>query len=237
MPARIGIQWLPRAIFGGNHLPMRALLLSASLIALATAASGQFNTKGRFHGAIGVGAGGHSTELDQKFKILGVTVANSETGSAGTTSLPIEVGVGLGKPISLGLGIELGRYVPDTNQTNQTNAWAVVALQPRFFIINKDRFAWSAMLQIGGAALRIKDDTRNAEVDERYSGTAFGLGSGLHFGLSDKVGIDLQLRYLATRMELRAREFNGRSTMDFYNATLSTGGFIGQLALSFRFGG
>lgn len=216
---------------------MHLLLLSALLLALTSAAHGQFNTKGRFHGALGVSAGGHSTELDQRFKILGVSVANTETGSAGTTSVPLELGVGLGKPFSLGMGIELGRYVPDTNETNQTNAWALVALQPRFFIINKDRFAWSAMLQFGGVALRIKDDTRNAAVDERYSGTAFGIGSGLHFGLSERVGIDLQLRYLATRMELRAREFNGRSTMDFYNATLSTRGVIGQVALSFRFGG
>ncbi len=113
----------------------------------------------------------------------------------------------------------------------------MVAIQPRFFIINKDRFAWSGTLQIGGAALRIKDDTQNAEVDERYSGPAFGLGTGLHLGISERVGIDFQLRYLATRMELRAREFNGLSTMDFYNATLSTSGVIGQLALSFRFGG
>jgi len=220
-----------------THPAMRKLTILALFAVISAPVFSQFNTKGRFHFSLGASVGGHATSIDQEFKIFGLTIANNETGSAATLSLPIELGVGLGKAVSLGLAIEPGSYVPDTNNTDQKNAFAVVALQPRFYILNKDRLAWSGTLQVGGAALRVKDDTKNATVDERYSGPAFGFGTALHLGLSDRVGLDFHLRYLATRMELRAREYNGNSTMDFYNATLTTGGVIGQLSLSFRFGG
>lgn len=216
----------------------KAFLLLSALLLLSTGLSAQYNSKGKFHLAIGGALGGHATQLDQTFKILGLNVTNTETGSAATTTVPIELGWGLGNRFSLGLAIEPGSYVSDSaNAGNQANTVLIVALQPRFYLLNKDRFAWMASLQLGGAALRIKDDTPNRTVDERYSGTAFGLGTGVGIGLGDKVGLELHLRYLVTRMELRAREQNGSSTMGLYNAALTTRGVVGQLSLAFRFGG
>lgn len=216
---------------------MRRLLLLAAVLLCGAASFAQFNTAGRVHLGIGVDLGGHATEIDERFTVLGVTVARTKTSSAATTTLPIEVGVGLGKVASLGLLIEPGRYVPDSNATNQTNNVAVVALQPRFYLLNRDRLAISGSVQIGAAALRVLDDTPNQEWDGRYSGPALGLGAGGHFGLGGHVALELHLRYLATRMELRQGELNGNSVTDFYKATLTTGGVLAQLGLSFRFGG
>lgn len=220
---------------------MRTALLLPALLMLHGLAQCQYNTAGRFHAALGLAVGGHGTSLEEtvKLNILGVTVSrtSTKTGSAATTTLPLELGVGLGKAASLGLSFEVGRYVPDSNATDQTNRVAVVALQPRFFLINRDRFALSTTLQLGAALLHIVDDTPNEQVDARYSGPALGLGVGAHIPFSGHVGLDLHLRYLATRMELRAAELNGRSVMDYYQATLTTGGVLAQLGLSFRFGG
>jgi hypothetical protein len=220
-----------------HPIPMRSLLCSITLLLVGTI-SAQYNSKGKFHLALGPAIGGHATLLDQRFVLFGLELAQEETSAAATATFPIELGFGLGGRFALGLMLEPGRYVPDSaNADNQTNALAIVALQPRFYIVNKERFAWMASLQLGSAALRIQDDTPNAVVDERYAGAAFGLGTGLGIGFGDKVGLEFHLRYLATRMELRAREFNDRSTMDVYKATLSTGGVVAQLSLAFRFGG
>lgn len=214
-----------------KFLPLAMLLVSATV-------SAQYHGKGRVHLAIGGALGGHATQIDQRFTILGFDLQRSETSSAATTTLPIELGYGLGERFSLGLAFEPGSYVPDSNATvEQSNNVAIVALQPRFYLVNGDRFAWSASLQLGSAALRIKDETPGRTIDERYAGAAFGLGTGIGIGLGETVGLEFHLRYLATRMELRAREFNDQSTMDVYNATLTTGGVVAQLSLAFRFGG
>lgn len=229
-------------IFDGSnpHYAMRTgsnLLLLVLAMGIAQIVGAQYNQKGTVHLAIGGAIGAHATELDERITFLGATFSQTKTDGAATTTVPIEVGYALGNHFSLGLLIEPGRYVNDTAQTEQSNSIAVVAIQPRFYLVNKERLALTASLQIGGAALRIQDDTPGEKLDARLSGTAFGLGTGLVFAITDHFGLDFQLRYLATNMELRAAEVNGSSVMDFYAATLRTGGVIGQLSLAFRLGG
>ncbi|MBK9177873.1 MAG: hypothetical protein IPM46_16385 [Flavobacteriales bacterium] len=196
----------------------------------------QYNQKGMVHLAIGGAIGAHATELEQRFTILGVTVTDTETDGAATTSVPIQIGYAIGNRFSLGLLIEPGRYVPDSANSDQTNSFINVAIEPRFYIVNANRIAWHASLQLGGVGLRIQDDTPNRVVDARYSGGAFGLGTGVAFGLGESIGLGFDLRYLATNMKLRAMEINDSSVTDIYDATLRTGGMIAQISLAFRFG-
>jgi hypothetical protein len=163
----------------GKLESMRRSVLTLLASLAGTWAIAQYNTAGRIHVAIGAALGGHGTSLEETFKlnVLGVnlTQTRTKTGAAATSTLPFEVGVGLGKVASIGLLIEMGRYVPDTNSTDQRNAVAIVALQPRFYLLNRDRFALSGSLALGGAALHIVDDTPYKKWDGRYSGPATSL--------------------------------------------------------------
>ena len=217
--------------------PYRIHFTAIALLLIAHCAVAQYNTKGTFHASIGGAIGAHATALEQRITFLGLTFTETETDGAASTTVPIEFGYALGNRFALGLVIEPGRYVPDTADADQSNSLAVVAVQPKFFLVNKERLAWTGSIQLGGAALRIQDDTPGAKVDLRFSGAAFGVGTGIAYGFSDHVGLEFQLRYLATNMELRAAEVNGTSVTDRYAATLRTGGVVAQLSLAFRFGG
>lgn len=220
---------------------MRSLLLPFACILMAGTALGQFNTANRFHVGVGGAVGAHATRVDEtlKLNLFGVQVRHeqSKTDGAATTTVPVELGYGLGKAASLGIVLEAGRYVPDSNATNQRNTLTLVALQPRFYLVNRDGFALSASLQAGGSFLHLVDDTPNKKVDARYSGPAVGLGAGAHVPLGEHVAIEAHLRYIAARMTLREGSINGQSVMDFYEAVLTTGGVVLQAGVSFRFGG
>lgn len=214
----------------------RSLLLAALAVAPFAASIAQYNQKGMVHLSLGASVGAHGTELESKYRILGVTLTDTETDGAATVSFPFQVGYALGNRFSLGLLIEPGRYVPDSANSDQQNAFLNVALEPRFYIVNANRVAWHASMQLGAVALHITDKDPD-DVDARYSGGAFGLGTGVAIGLGNTIGLGFDLRYLATSMELKAMEINDSSVTDFYSATLRTSGVIAQLSLAFRFGG
>lgn len=215
---------------------IHTLSLAALLTVHVIPALGQYNSKGTFHASIGMAIGAHGTELENRYTLFGLTATDKDTDGAATFTLPIELDYALGDRFTLGLAIEPGRYIPDTANGDQTNALAIVALQPRFYLINGERLAWTASLQVGGAALRIQDDTPGERVDARFSGGAFGIGTGLRLGLGDHVGLGFDLRYLGTRMELQAIEVNDVDVSNVYAATLRTGGLMAQVSLAFRFG-
>ena len=75
----------------------------------------------------------------------GVNVNQTETDGAATVTVPIEFGVGLSKAISLGLYLEPGRYL-DSSAT-ESNGMVMLGLQPRFYLVNRDAFAWLASVQ------------------------------------------------------------------------------------------
>lgn len=211
------------------------LLLAAALFAFG-AVNAQYNQKGMVHLGIGLSLGAHATELESRYTILGITVTDTESDGAATTSVPFQLGYAIGNRFSLGLLLEPGRYLPDSAEADsQTNSFLNVALEPRFYIVNAERIAWHASLQLGGVGLRIQDDTPNEKVDARYSGGAFGLGTGVALALGGKVGLGVDLRYLATNLELGAMEINDTSVTNFYDATLRTGGVVVQFSLAFRF--
>ncbi len=228
----------PPHLWGTKPPPMlrRSLLLAALAVAPFAASIAQYNQKGMVHLSLGASVGAHGTELESKYRILGVTLTDTDTDGAATVSFPFQVGYALGNRFSLGLLIEPGRYVPDSANSDQQNAFLNVALEPRFYIVNANRVAWHASMQLGAVALHITDKDPD-DVDARYSGGAFGLGTGVAIGLGNTIGLGFDLRYLATSMELKAMEINNASVTDFYSATLRTSGVIAQLSLAFRFGG
>lgn len=204
------------------------------LLLAAGSASAQFNQKGTVHLSLGLAAGAHGTEYEQKLRVLGVWLTDTETDGAATVTFPLELGVGLGKSFSLGLYVEPGSYL-DSSAT-ESNGMALVGLQPRFYLVNKDRFAWLASLQLGGGALRIDRDEPGVESTARYAGGNFGLGTGVVFQFTDLIGLQLHLRYMSTSLKLRDYTLNGQDiSLDDFEATLRTRGVALQASLGFRF--
>ncbi|MBK8226484.1 MAG: hypothetical protein IPK70_04850 [Flavobacteriales bacterium] len=220
---------------------MRKLLILSFLVC-SIGSYAQFNEAGRFHASIGGAVGFHATKYYQKFTFnffgTPVSVDTTTTDGAATYTLPIELDFGLAKFMSLGLYLEPGAYL-DSSATESNNLM-MAGIQPRFYLLNKDRFALLASLQLGVSALNIVRDEAGTinDSDSRYLGFQWGLGTGMAVGFGNHLGMRFMLRYVSTSMPLRAAEQNGSSIdLDNFEAKLTTGGVLLQLSFCVRFGG
>ena len=211
-----------------------SLYLLPTVLVAALSASAQYNQKGMVHLSIGGAIGVHATELE--YTILGFK--GTETDGAATTSVPIRVAAGLTNRFTLGFLFEPGRYLPDSADADvQSNRFFHFAVEPKFYLLNGQRVAWTASAQVGAMGLRMQDNTPGEKLDARWIGGAFGLGTGLNVGFGETVGVGLDVRYMSTNMELKEIEVNDVSISDFYDATLRTGGVVVELNLTVRLGG
>jgi hypothetical protein len=210
------------------------ILMILALLAVPALMRAQINAPGRVHLAVGLSAAGHGTEYTVKTTILGIPIQRTTSDGAATVTFPIEVGVGVAKVASLGIFIEPGSYL-DSSAT-ESNGLASIGFQPRFYVVNKDRFAFMASLRLGASALQIDRNEPNERSQARYQGGHFGLGTGVAFHFSDLFGLQLHLNYLANEFELREYTANGTAiALDNYKAELSTRGLALQASLALRF--
>ncbi|HOP44744.1 MAG TPA: hypothetical protein PLA11_14585 [Flavobacteriales bacterium] len=213
---------------------MKRLPLLSMLVLSGLAASSQVNDQGTIHLAVGVNAGGHATQYEQTIRILGVPITSKESDGAATVTFPIEFQYGLAKVFSLGVYFEPGSYL-DSSAT-RTNGLVLFGIAPRFYLVNNERFAWTAGLQFGGSTLRIDDSDALGAYTSTYRGPNFGLSSGVAFQFSDLIGLHLRARFLTTSLALKELERNGNGqSLDNYEADLNTGGFTLGASLAFRF--
>jgi hypothetical protein len=200
----------------------------------------QVNQKGTWHLAIGASLGAHRTQYIStstvSIPVLGGTyeVRTEENDGAATVLFPIDVQYGLARPVSIGLFVEPGSYL-DSNYT-RSNSLVLYGFQPRAYIINHDRFCWSASLQIGSGALRITDNEAGVEEEARYAGPVFGLGSGVGFYFGEHLGLRTDLRDLGSALRIKEYRENGQAIdLSAFDAELNTTGFTLQVALALRF--
>lgn len=212
----------------------RRSLLAVLFLSLSLSAWAQVNDKGVVHLAIGLAAGGHATEYEQTVTFLGIPITTTTNDGAATWTVPLEVSYGLARVFSLGIYAEPGAYL-DSSAT-ESNAIIMLGIQPRFYLINQDRFAWMASLRLGATNLTIDRSEPGLETSSRYRGSHFGLSTGVAFQFSDLLGLHLHLQYLTNRMPLKEYELNG-SSIDLANieAELRTQGVTLQASVAFRF--
>ncbi len=212
---------------------MRKLLSSLTItvaLFIGVDSSAQYNDKGTIHLAIGAAFGAHGTEYESTF--LGFH--DTDTDGAATITVPIELDFGISRKFSLGLYLEPGSYL-DSSAT-ESNSMALIGLQPRFYIVNGDGFAWLASMQFGGAGLKINREEAGIESSATYAGGNFGLGTGVVFQFGELIGLQLHLRYMSTNMKLRDYTIDGDDIdEDIFTAELRTRGVAFQTSLSFRF--
>jgi hypothetical protein len=193
----------------------------------------QFNERGAFHIAVGPSFGIHATQYEQKFVFGGVEFPETTNDGAATITYPIQVGYGFSKLFSLGLLVEPGAYL-DSNAT-RSNSLLIYGVEPRFHVVNKDRFAWMIGGQFGGSSLTIEE--QGPIINEaKYSGSVFGLNTGLAWLFTDHFGLQVHLRYVASRMPLKEFTQSGSTVaLTNFEAQLNTSGVALQTSLAFRF--
>lgn len=212
---------------------MLRTLAIAFVFSLSSALWAQVNTKGTIYASLGIAGGAHATHYEQTTFVLGIPFVTKDDDGAATVTFPIQVGYGFADWFSLGLIIEPGNYL-DSNAT-RTNGLFTFGVVPRFYLVNKDRFAWSASLQLGGSGLRI-DDSAPINSSATYKGANFGLGTGVGFYFTDHIGLNIEARYLANSFTLREYSVNGSTiSLDNFDAVLTTRGVLLQASLAFKF--
>ena len=215
-----------------HHLPLRPVVLFSLLVPSMLLA--QMNEKGAVHLSIGLAGAGHATKYEQRVLFLGTWFTDTKEDGAASVTVPIEVAYGFSRLFALGIYAEPGSYL-DSSAT-ESNGIVLVGLQPRFYLVNKDRFALMAGLQLGTTTLRIERSEPLVTSDARYAGTHFGITTGVGIGLGDLLSLQFQLRYLANTLPLRTYELNGSNVdLSGLEATLATRGFGVQLSLGLRF--
>lgn len=200
----------------------------------------QFNDAGRLHVGVGGAFGAHATSHNLKyhFTFLGTnfTYDSTTTDGAVTATLPVEVDYGIARFMSVGLYLQPGSYL-DSSAT-ESNSVILAGIQPKFYVLNKDRFAILAALQLGFSRLHFVRDAELGEIeDSRYSGFQWGLGTGMSVGFGDHFGMNVMLRYVSTNMPLREYTINGPTLAEDIEARLRTGGVLFQVGFAARFGG
>lgn len=220
-------------ISSSSSMPIRSLAVLLALLTVQVATA-QFNQKGTVHLSIGIAGGAHNTQTKQTLHIFGVDLSKTTDSHAATVTFPIQVGVGLADFFSLGAFLEPGSYL-DSSVTH-SNSIVLYGVEPRFYLVNKEHFAWLAGLQLGGSTLHITGSQGRDKTDARYSGSAFGLSTGVVFQFTDLIGLQLHLRYMAANMPLRQYSVNGNSvSQKDFDAVLHTNGVALQASLGFRF--
>jgi len=197
-------------------------------------AHAQVNDKGTVHIAIGLAGGVHATEYEQTITYLGFPITTNSTDGAATWTVPMEVGYGLARVFSLGIYAEPGAYL-DSSAT-ESNGIMMLGIQPRFYLVNSDRFAWMASLRVGATHLTIDRSEADLTTSSAYRGSHLGISTGVAFQFSDLVGMHLHVLYLGNRMPLKEYAVNGNSIdLTGILAELRTQGVALQASVAFRF--
>lgn len=202
---------------------------------LANTALSQSNEGGTFHIGVGWSLGFHSTKYEQRYTVFGGTVVNDDEGAALTRSFPIDLQIGVAKPLSIGIYVEPGSYL-DSSATRK-NRFIIAGIAPRIYIINKDRFNWMAGPEIGVSGLQIEDvEYYSEKYTDSYLGIHVRLATGVSFYFGEYFGIQTQVKYAIHSMPWRDRdpESTALDNADF-EASLTTSGIQVQLGATVKF--
>lgn len=211
---------------------MQRIAFTSALVALSCSLNAQSHEQGTWQFCLGASLGVHATHFEWKysFDLLGVpiSVSDEEDDGAATTTFPFEVHYGLADRFSLGLYVEPGRYLDSAD--NNPNRIILVGLSPRYYIINNDRFNWTAMLDLGAGGLEISD--KEETITDSYAGGHLRIGSGVSFYFGEHFGLQLFGKYAAYNLKWRDREPD--DLPENYEAKLTTSGFHFGAGLTFK---
>lgn len=197
--------------------------------------SAQSNKGGTVHIGLGFSLGLHATRYEEEWLETSQQRQRETTDGAITRTFPIDLQIGLAKPISLGIYGEFGRYL-DSSDT-RSNRVLLVGFAPRVYIINKDKFNWMIGPEIGISGLQIEDvEFANKKFTDSYAGLHVRLATGISFYFTKNLGLQFQTRYVYHNMQWRDRDPENTlfDTLD-YEGVLTTSGIQLSLGVTVKF--
>ena len=136
---------------------------------------------------------------------------------------------------SIGLYVEPGSYVDSAG--THPNKLFLIGLSPRYYAVNKDRFALYFNADLGLSQLRISDVKNGINrFTDTYSGASLRFGTAFQFYFSQMIGLQLGLKYAANNFKWRGRDPRDPilDAVD-YSATLKTSGVQFEIGLQAKF--
>lgn len=213
----------------------RSTLFLLGVASLALRSSAQSNEGGTVHIGLGFSLGLHSARYEEEWLETSQLRRRETTDGAITRTFPIDLQVGVAKPISLGIYGEFGRYL-DSSDT-RSNRILIVGFAPRVYIINKDKFNWMIGPEIGISGLQIEDvEFNNKKFTDSYAGLHVRIATGVSFYFVKNFGLQFQTRYAYHNMQWRDRDPENTlfDTLD-YEGVLTTSGIQLSLGATVKF--
>ncbi len=215
---------------------MKHVIVLLASLGVASVSFGQVNAKGRFQAGLGTSLGLFNTEFNfsATYPILGRVSKSSEDGAA-TVSFPLDLQVGVSNKFSVGVCIEPGRYIDSAG--THPNAFFIFSLEPRYYILNGERFAIHINADLGLSALRISDvESGTKKFDDTYAGGHFRFGAQAQYYFGNTFGLNFGFKFASHSLKWKDRdpEDTTLSALD-YAATLKTSGVQFQLGAQVKF--
>ena len=214
---------------------IRPILLTVACAA-ASWCSAQVNEPGTVQVGVGGELGFFATHFVSEMTVpfLGHKTSSHDDGAV-TTSLPIDLQVGVARRWSIGISLDPGRYVDSAG--TQPNAFLVAGLQPRFYAVIGDHFALHLNAEVGYGVLKIRsNENTNGQFEDTYAGMHVRVGTEAQVYFGRVFGLHAGLKYALHGMEWKRRDpENDLLDLLDYKARLRTSGLLVQLGLQVRF--
>lgn len=215
---------------------MRHVIILLTALSLSSTGFGQVNAKGRFQLGLGAGLGVFKTKFENSFALPGIArVSNTSEDGAATVSYPLDLQAGLSGRFSLGLCLEPGQYIDSAG--THPNAFFILSIEPRFYVLNKEHFAIHLNADLGISALRIRTgEGTSAEFDDSYAGGHFRFGAQAQYYFGKTFGMNFGVKFASHNMKWRDRDpENPLLDQIDYQAELKTSGVQFQLGAQVKF--
>jgi len=212
---------------------MKKVLFAAAMLA-SSMSFAQSNTKGTIHLGLGWGlqVGGatiKSTVEDESSSVKGV---------GGRSASGLRVGYGLADAFSLGLFLRSeGAAYTSTDFGSGTfiTKGLGVGLEPKGYVVNKDKFNLYFALPIGFSTGKAYSSEATSETT-KLSGLNYGLNVGFNWYWASFIGMSLDLGYSGVALSGK-KTYEGYGQSYEVKTNINGGGLFFGLGLVSKFGG
>lgn len=214
---------------------MKKVLFAAAMLA-SSMSFAQSNTKGTIHLGLGWGLQAGGATIKTTYPSPYEDWSGSYKGVGARANYGLRVGYGLADAFSLGLFLR-SEGAAYTSTDLGSGTFIVkglgVGLEPKAYVVNKDKFNLYFALPIGFSTGKAYSSESTSETT-KMSGLTYGLNAGFNWYWADFIGMSLDLGYSGVSL-------SGKEKVDGLDgdikSNISGGGVYFGLGLVSKFGG